>query len=254
MAISDELDAIKKKGKGATAPEGEAKKKAGATGNTATAQFKASGQAARAGMSDDQKAIEGSKSDKVAFVCALGDPNKKQTRVEGGQAKDSYTVVGYKFQALEDCTVPVAPLKKGFKHLADVGEFSEKQVKAGETIVCNLVEAGAFISKIEYAGKFTGNGEPVGLSAKCSASREVPLPILRRLTSSGSIKDNMELIADMVGADGTNKGTPQIKPEYAETFGVLYEKRGKVTKPGKGAKAAEATEDIAAAFRAFYGM
>lgn len=251
MAISKEL-------KGATAPATEdvaTKKKAGATSNTATAEFKATGKKARAVMSEDQKAVEGTKSDKVAFVCALGDPNKKQTRVEGGKPVDSYTVVGYKFQILEDCTVPVAPLKENFKHLADVGEFSEKPAKAGETVVLNLVETGAFISKIEYAGKFTGNGDPVGLSAKCSASREVPLPILRRLSSSGSIKDNMELIADMVGADGTNKGTPQIKPEYAEKFSVLYTKRKAGKKNGAvAAKAGESTEDIAAAFRAFYGI
>lgn len=245
MAISDEM-------KKATAKE-PVQKKEGAGAPTATSQFKATGAAARKLLTEDQKAIEGSKSDKVAFVCALGDPNKSQTRVEGGKPVDSYTVVGYKFKVLEDTTVPVAPLKEGFKHLADVGEFSEMPVKAGTIVALNLVETGAFISRLEYAGKFSGEGEEVGITAKCSASREVPLPVLRRLSSSGSIKDNMELIADMVGASGDNKGTPKIKDEYAEKFAVLYAKRSAGKKSaGVGKKPGESTEDVAAAFRAFY--
>ena len=54
----------------------------------------------RAQMSEDEKALEGSKSDKVAFVCALGDPNRKQARVENKTTIPSYVVVGYKVKVL----------------------------------------------------------------------------------------------------------------------------------------------------------
>lgn len=227
------------------------------TGKTGVANktdaFKAKGATLRSQMSEDQKALEGSKSDKVAFVCALGDPNRKQARVEGKVSKDSYTVVGYKFKALEDMTVPFAPLRADWKTPLDVEVPTEKQVKAGEVFHLNLVETARLISRIEYAGKFTGEGTTVALSVKSSKDRPEPLPILGK-AGAGSIKENMELIAVMQGADGNgNKGTPVIKEEYAETFGNLYTKK-KISKKSAGAtkKAGEAQADIAAAFRDYY--
>lgn len=236
----------------APAPAGSA----GKGNNTKTEAFKARGVALRAQMSDDQKAVEGSKSDKVAFVCALGDPSRKQARVENKTSVPSYVVVGYKFKALEDMTVPKAPLKQGMKTILDVEPAADRQVAAGEEFALNIVETAMLISRVEYAGRFSGEGTQVALSVKMAGDREDPLPILNKV-GAGSIKENMELIADMVGGDGTekNRGTAQVKDEYAETFGALYTRRS-LTKKSAGAvkKTGEGQADIAAAFRAYYSQ
>lgn len=242
MALSDAIKTEK--------PEVGAKT---AGGNSKSDAFKANGASIRAQMSEDQKATEGSKRDKVAFVAALGDPNKKQSRVEGKEAKPSYMVVGYQFKVLEDMTVPKAPIKADFKTPLDVEAITEEPVKAGTVVSLNLVETGAFISRPEFAGQFTGEGQEVSIIAKISKDREEPKPALRMSSGTGSIKSNMVLIADMVpGEDGKNK--PQIKPEFEEKFGVLYKKRRATKKQaGSGASAAgESAANIAAAFNALY--
>lgn len=220
--------------------------------STKTDAFKQQGASLRAQMSEDQKAIEGSKSDKVAFVCALGDPNRKQARVENKTSVPSYVVVGYKFKALEDMTVPFAPISENWKTILDVEPMQERQKKAGEVFALNIVETAMLISRLEYAGKFTGEGTAVALSAKTSNDRQDPLPILNKI-GAGSIKENMELIADMVGATADTKGTPQIKGEYAESFGALYAKKSLTRKATSAQKkAGEGQADIAAAFRNYY--
>lgn len=258
MALSDKIAAAKK-GEQAPAPTpagtpAPAPTPAGKVGVSKTEAFKNKGAAIRAQMSDDQKAAEGSKSDKVAFVCALGDPSRKQARVENKTSVPSYVVVGYKFRALEAMSVPKAPLKQGMRSILDVEEATERQVAAGEEFHMNIVETAMLISKVEYAGRFTGEGTQVALSVKTSNDREEPLPILTKV-GAGSIKENMELIADMVGGDGTekNRGTAQVKEEYAETFGALYTRRSLQKKSaGAAKKAGEGQADIAAAFRAYY--
>ena len=62
--------------------------------------FRAEGAKIRAAMSQDERAVEGKKSDTIAFVSALGNPARKQDRVEGGKSIPCYEVVGYKFKAL----------------------------------------------------------------------------------------------------------------------------------------------------------
>lgn len=219
---------------------------------TKTDAFKQQGASLRAQMSEDEKALEGSKSDKVAFVCALGDPNRKQARVENKATIPSYVVVGYKFKVLEDMTVPFAPIRQDMKTVLDVEPATERQVKAGDVVALNIVETAMFISRMEFAGKFTGEGTSVFLSAKTSQDRPEPLPILNK-TGNGSIKDNMELIADMIGADANTKGTPQIKEEYKESFGAIYAKKSLTKKSaGSAKKAGEGQADIAAAFRNYY--
>lgn len=207
--------------------------------------FKAKGRAIRSTYSEDQKQAEGAKSDKIAFICALGDPAHKQNRVESGSQVPSYTVVGFKFKALEAVSVPNAPIKPDFKTPLDVENPTEKKVKAGEIFTLNLVETAMLISKIEYAGTFTGEGTTVSLSAAHSATREEPTPNLK--TPTGSVKSNMELIADM--ADG--KAT--VKDEFAEKFAVLFARKKASRAAGATAKTqGEAAKDVSAAFRALY--
>lgn len=237
----------------APTPKAKAQGKSGTSDRTEA--FKATGEKVRQMMTEDQKAMEGSKSDTVEFICALGDPARKQNRVEARSTSlDSYVVVGYKFKVLEDCTVPHAPIVPDFKTPLDVAPISERPVKAGEIVSLNIVETAAFISRTEYAGRFTGGEIGVFISAKISQSRQEPLPVLNKI-GKGSVKENMELIADMVGGDGTIKGgaVPKIKDEYAEMFSVLYRKKslgGKST--GSAKKPGESQANIAAAFRQLY--
>ena len=197
---------------------------------------------------------EGSKQGAIAFVCALGDPNRKQNRVEGENKNiPSYAVVGYKFKLLEDMTIPHAPLKQNCKTPVDVEPMTEVAHKAGDVVILNLVETGALLSRVEFAGKASGEGEVVALTVKISKDRPEPLPILKKV-GEGSIKANMELIADMVGATDTEKGKPQIKAEFAEAFSVLYNRTKTASKQAGTPKAGEAAAEIAAAFRSFYGQ
>lgn len=254
MAFSDELNKTKE---GTTATEtkatGTGTVKAGSTKADA---FKQKGASLRAQLSDDQKAIEGSKSDKVAFVCALGDPSRKQKRKEGNESLPSYVVVGYKFKALEDMEIPTAPIKKDWKTPADVDldAVTWTPVKAGTVFALNSGETGILISKEEYAGSFSGEGQEVSVTAKFSKDRELPMPVLRISSGKGSIKANLEEIAEMVGATDTFKGSPKLKDEFAEKFAPLYVKKsaGKKSASGKGAQSGEATKNVAAAFRALY--
>lgn len=217
-------------------------------------QFKAEGEALGAQMTEDQKALEGSKSASIAFICALGNPKQKQDRVSGKQSIPCYKPVGYKFMALEDVKVPVFPIKDGYQTLidVDVAAASEVTVKKGQTFVCNLREFGELISKTQFGGSFEGNGKRVYLGVTFSGSRLEPYPILR--TAEGSVKESMELIADVTeNADGTKNYT--IKDEYAEKFAVLLKGR-KASRSGAGtaktAEAGESARNIARALQSYY--
>ena len=211
--------------------------------------FANEGQAARANLTEDQKAMEGSKSDKVAFICALGDPQQKQKRVEKGQSLNSNRVVGFKFNLLEPMKIPNAPLKENYSSLIDCEPITEIEHPAGE-VTLNLLETGAFISRFEFAGSFTGGERPVYLSAKSSKDREEPLPILHRL-DGGSVKDNLELIGKF--DKSANPVIRECFPQYQEKFGVLF-KRKRASRTGGAAPRVkgERTKNIAAAFRNLY--
>ena len=253
MALSDV------KTNGSVAPQGKAPE---TTANTTTLKGKderheklvAQGHQLRAKMSDEEKQLEGSKSDKIAFIGALGDPNKPQTRKQNKKDIPSNLVVGYALKALEDVDVPRADIKSGFKSFMDVGPMSTEHVKAGETFYLNVFETGALISQTVYGGKFSGEGTVVTLGVKYAQNREEPLPVLN-MQGKGSVKENMILIADMVGADAKKniKGTPKIKEEFASKFSVLYEKRvgGKKGSSAGNKAAGETTKDIAMAFQAY---
>ena len=252
MALSKVAGATAEAPKTATAPQ-----VGGATTATKASSdheaFRAKGASLRQAKSAEEKAIEGSKSDKVVFIGCLGDPNKPQPRREGKEDVPSIVVVGYKFKALEDMMVPHAPLKQNFKTLMDVEDMTEVPVKAGEEFNLNVFETGALISRPEFAGRFTGEGNSVSITIKFSKSRTEPMPVLKR-DGKGSIKETMFEVADMIPnpSDPNGKGTPKVKDEYADKFGVLYTKR-KAGKTGSTAKAqsGEVQADLAAAFNAY---
>lgn len=257
--ISQKIKELEKeKAAGGTAPatpnaapqaSGTGAKKAG-TGKVSL--FSEQGAAIRQKMTDDEKAIEGTASDKVAFVCTLGDPNKNQSRQAQKEAVPSKTVVGYKFKLLEDMEVPKAPLKPDWKDLIDYqGPMTLEPHKAGEVIALNIPEMAMFITMDKFAGKFTGDGRAVSISGASSENRAVPFPTLK-FVGGGSVKENMEMIADMVGTEKGGKGTPKIKPEYAEKFGMIYNKVSMKKTSAKKAGGSEASANLAAAFRSYF--
>lgn len=257
MAISNVINSMSKDDatkKAPVTPPAQGNPAKTSNNSAKTDAFKEKGAAIRQQMSEDERSAEGTKSDKVAFVCSLGDPNRKQSRVDKHTNVPSHVVVGYKFKVLEDMLVPKAPWKPGFTNSLDYeNPVTMVEAKAGDIVQCTIPEMAMFISRPEFAGKFTGEGKGVFLSAAASQNNPVPMPTLK-LIGSGSVKESMELVADMVGGVDGKKGTPKIKPEYEEKFGVLYAK----TKISRGGKAggkdngSEASANLAAAFRAHF--
>lgn len=237
-------DALNKANQTPAAPTAGAKK-----GDAVSEAFKKSGEAIRATLTDEQKAAEGSKSDKVAFLAVIADPAVKQDRQSKGNAVPSKMVIGYQLKLLEDATVPFAP-QLSTKY-DDVQAPVEQAHKAGEVINLNIVETAMLISRPEYAGRFTGEGHPVRLSLAISGSNEYPRPVLKNVDGASSIKESMVMAADMID-DGTGRQRPQVKPEFADKFGGYYTskttKKTSTVKPVKN----EGEKNLAAAFRAMY--
>jgi len=258
MAMSDKI-ASQKAGEvapkpvvgGVSAPTVKAPQKAGA-GSKKIEAFKNQGALIRQGMSEDQKAAECSKSDKVVFVACIGNPTKIVQRKVKNEYQRCPLVVGYTLKALEDMEVPRAPFKENCKDILDVQlPATTRQVKAGETFKVNVVEAAILMSRVEYTGKFCGEGKEVYLSATTSSTRENPTPCLK--TSEGSIKEQMELIAEMVGAVDGRGGKPKLNPGY-EDFAELLVSRstGRTGGSRKEREKGEAHKNLAAAFRQMY--
>lgn len=254
--ISKEIEKMEKEKNQASATPQEAPAAGTGTkkvGGGKVSPFSMKGAAIRQKMTDDEKAIEGSMSAKVAFVCALGDPNKNQSRQAKKEAVPSKTVVGYKVKLLEDMEVPEAPLKADWKDLIDYDGTKKTMIphKAGEVVALNIPEMAMFITDSKFAGKFTGEGRVVSIGGASSESRQIPFPILK-LLGGGSVKENMEMIADMIGTENGSKGTPKIKPEYAEKFGMIYNKISMKKTSAKKSGGSEASANLAAAFRSYF--
>lgn len=255
MSMSDKMEAAgvgtpAPKTATPVAPSAKAEKKEGAA--TKIEAFKAIGRAERAKLSEDQKALEGSKRNAVAFVACLGDPARKQSRKTKGVYEESFRVVGYRFKILEDMTIKRAKLSDNCKDLLDVQPFTEEAVKAGTEVNLNVAEAGMLIVSPGFDGAIEGEGKRVYVHPINSQTRKDPYPALR--TTEGSIKENMILIAEMEGQVDGKGGTPKLKEGF-EDFAPLY-KRTKTTRAGSGAKAKqlENVEDAAAAFRKLWGI
>ena len=222
-----------------------------ATGKSASGleAFKATGANLRQSLTDDQKAVEGSKAGELVFVAALGNPMRKQSRVQNGADIESFEVVGYKFKSTSDITVDVADFKSDWKELTDVDFVGQRQIKAGEEFNLNLVETGLLLSNIVYGGRASGNPDKkVILSATISKDRKEPRPVLKIDTAAGlkgSVKENMILIAE------NQNGTGVVKPGY-EKFAPLFNKVSLKKVTGATKDTGEGTANIAAAFRALY--
>jgi hypothetical protein len=213
--------------------------------------FKKQGQEIRAKLKAELEGKEGVDSEKVSFVCCLINPLKPQPIRVNNEVKNGWQVVGYKFNISEPMKLPVAPLQSSNPIDVSGVTYEANPHPAGE-IVLNLVETATFMSRVEFAGKFTGGDKPVVLRASFKKKDlENVTPNLKLLSPNGSIKEGAEEIATYT-VEGSRHTNGVIKPEYAEKFGVLLEKRtggrGKTAAPKKG----ESTANIAAAFRDMY--
>ena len=221
---------------------------------SAGVEFKNRGASYRTQMTDEERAEECSKSDKVKFVSCLANPAKKQSRQDSHMHIDipCFEVVGYEFELLEDARVPRADFKPGAKTFLDVEPIVWEDRKKGEIIALNIYETGAFVSQRCYGGQISGGGEVVNLIVKTSRKRPEPRPALRREGGRGSIKTVMKFVAEMVTPTDGRKPYPKVKPEYEEKFGNLFI-RSSVTR-ANGSKNVEkhAHKEVAAALRELY--
>lgn len=259
MAVSDALkNAQKKTGTGApaapTAPQAPAPKAKAPTaggngGNTLLDAFKQEGAKSREAMSDDERAIEGSKSNTLEFVCALGDPSSSQNRKVGNEYVKSKAVIGAKFKFHEDAMCPFAPIRQGCSDPTDTEAITEVPVKAGDVVALNLTEYAALLSKVEYAGTATAGSMPVILSGTIKKAGGFPLPQLKLASTSGSYKENMEMVAETVENPNGGKSY-KVRDEYAEKFGAWYNRKSMQKGSAKAPKkAGENAANMAAAFR-----
>lgn len=149
----------------------------------------------------------GKKSGTIAFVAPLGDPSHadntytKGANGENIKATTAY-IVGYRFKALEDMTVPECGLDKdATKNLMSyIDPNGTRQVKAGEEFNLTRFEVGMLLSPAEFNGKITGEGKsfsvvyqgkPGSSTASTSDARVANgvLPTVAIRPETGSIKD-----------------------------------------------------------------
>ncbi len=223
----------------------------GASGksNAKVEAFRAAGREFRANMSEDAKAAEGSKSNTLAFVAALGDPRQRQDRVANNSTHQSYLVVGFRFRALEPIAYDKLPLRQNPKDIIDVDFHANEKVsvQAGEEFDVNLMEMARLMSDPLFAGSATGSEKGVYLTFKDSQNRADMLPVLACI-GKGSVKEGMILIGERV-----DDNTWAAKPEFADKFSVLFTKKANVRKGSAAAKDPNNTrKEVAASFYSYF--
>ena len=159
--------------------------------------------AATATAAEVDNGILGSMSDKIEFIAPLGDPSHPDTtKDENGNTKTTPYIVGYRFKALEDMTVPECGLgddaKKNLMSYKD--KNGTKQVKKGQEFDLTRFETGMLLAPPEFNGRVTGGGksyyatfQTTGLKAKngqvtqTGTASEIPTVSLK--AEVGSIKE-----------------------------------------------------------------
>lgn len=195
--------------------------------------------ASKATVAEVNQDILETKCDKVAFVCALGDPSRDDVTPanpeKGIEQRVDPTIVGFKFKALEDMDVPdcgiPANLRENNMDFVEDMINNTVHVKAGEEFKLTRFETGLLLSREEFNAKATGGEIPVGVTymskkkttksgATASVSSATPIPTvsLRPLKTGMSIKDvAMDLVMDFVSEkreNGTTRKIRTIKPGF----------------------------------------
>lgn len=219
-------------------------------------EFVAAGTALRSQMTEEEKNALGSHSDDITFICCLGDPTKPTKRVEAGN-KDlpSFTVIGWKFRANADLTIPVAPYKKDSNLPMAVEPATTRAVKAGEEFSLNLAETAMLLSEPQYCGSVTGDGKRVNMGVTVTPATKEPRPQLSSGEGQGSVKGNLICIADVKkSADGRIESVV-AKPGY-EAFQSYFDRRLNKKTPVRSksgeSKTGKRQQDIALAFRSYF--
>lgn len=157
------------------------------------------------------ESILGSKSDKLAFVCALGDPSQPDVtnyidpNTKQPTQRTDPTIVGYVFKALEDMEIPDCDTKDDFKtnRMSYVNIDGKKSVKAGTEFNMTPFETGMLLSPPQFNAKATGGEISVTAAYSTLAKRnakgqlqkvqsaegQIPSVALRAVGKSMSIKD-----------------------------------------------------------------
>lgn len=182
------------------------------------------GQQIISNMSPEEKAAIGSKSDTLIFEGLLGTQKIQQAKTGKGRVRtNSFKPVGLKLRVTEDTSVPQIPVTRTrARDGVDQSEISYITVQAGEIVTLSLFEFMYLVSRPEYSGYVTVNGNPKGgclgiLSNKFKNGEDkLPTPSFK-YTEGGTPKDSMAPI-DQKNADGAWEPLP----EYAEKFGALY--------------------------------
>ena len=172
----------------------------------------------------------GSKSGTLHFITLLGLASKESRRKVGENYLPCPTTVGVRLQTDETILVPVIDVRKN----KDTGITSEdikvRTIQAGEVFDLNMYELMFLVTKEEYGGFISRNGNPQGVyfAPKMhkfnTGEAKLPTPALNFKSGTGSIKAEMLVIDEKVD----NKWG--IKSEFAEQFGGLFEKKEKVKK------------------------
>lgn len=112
----------------------------------------------------------GSKSDKIEFIAALGDPSRDDVTPanleKGIERRVDPTIVGYAFKVLEDMEVPECGTDDDLKDnpMSYKDKDGKRMAKAGETIYLTRFETGMLLSQPEFNTRITGGNMPVSVS------------------------------------------------------------------------------------------
>lgn len=177
-------------------------------------------------MTEEEKAILGSKSNTLIFKGLLGTQKTSQAKTgKGGVREPSYKPVGLKLEVTEDTQIPQFPVTRTrAKDGLDPSEITYVTAKAGETVVLSLFEFMYLVSRPEYSGYVTVGNDPKGGCLGVIAKKfndpvdpdKLPKPSFN-YTNGGTPKDSMTPIDRKNDA-----GNWEPLPEYAEKFGALY--------------------------------
>ena len=192
---------------------------------------------AKASASLEVPANRGTLSDKIAFVCCLGDPSRRDITPAnpakpGSQERQDPTIVGYRFKALVDMEVPDVQPGEDFQGLKNPMSYSgdvtkKRQVKAGETFDLTRFETGVLVSSEEVNAKIFGNEDlkviasyvvskkATGTGSVVKATTALPTVTLRSVDNGKSVKDvpfvNVLTFESIPTGNKTKNGKPMVK-------------------------------------------
>lgn len=183
---------------------------------------------------DEQKdklfSLEGT----IHFVTLLGLGATKSGLLKSsdGIVKYAIKVVGVTLKTDIDIEVPVISVLKNIKTGINPEDVSSRRIKAGDSFNLNMLEVMLFITKPEYGGYITRDGDTRGvhLSARTnnyySGKDKLPSPGLIARPGTGALRESTVEIDEQI-----SPSFRAIKAEYQEEFGALLKKPKKRVKP-----------------------